>query len=482
MKASWKQYLKPNNALFWICFALVCRFVLSQIFAGLLIELQSDQHFLFDFIFIHPDYVYFLHPVDLFFEKGIMTYDGHTAFAGRMPGYSFPYLVLRFIFDKPYALLSLILLQIGMAGAAVYALAKIAFDWFKSNTAFYWVFAIALFSPLLAVYDYQTITESFSISCFILHLYFLHKALKYKVGRYFLFSGIFIAWAVFLRPFLGVALMVSGLLLVFEWAKSRLRFKQLVLFAAAFIVFESAWIIRNYSTSGKFIPLESGLTSYGKIYSPGYQKLRELLYRLGEETAYVDPGMAQWMRSSSAEYQSKHIYNENTVPTLQDLHTLRHFYLSSRLLEQEAFEKADKELIDKVQIQLDSLRSADAFRFFFAGPLNGLKKLWLHSGSAYMPFPPFQEMNLIQKSIKLFSAGLYYLILLLGVFGLLRLKLGFVYKVYFLSFPVLLSIALVVVSSIQEARYVVTVFPILLILSAGVLSNFTKLQQRGSEN
>lgn len=473
--------LKPENPVGWVILAILARLALSMLFSALLVDRHGSEEFVFDFIYIHNDFGYFLHPVEKYFETGTLSYDGRSAFAGRMPGYSFPYLLLRFIFDKPLALLSLILMQITLSGIAVYALAKLANDWFQSKRAFYFVFIVALFSPLLSVFDFQTITESFSISCFVLHIFFLHKGFEKKLNKYFLLSGYFIAWAVFLRPFLGIALFISGLVLLIEWRKSTLKFTQLLLFAAPFILFESAWIVRNYNATGKFIPLESGLASYGKLYSPGYQKLRELLYRMGEETAYVDPGMARWMRRSSEPFQSKKDYDEKTIPSRSALVEIRSMYQASKMMDGAEYEKADRELIVRVQIELDVLREESLVRYYFAGPANGMKKLWLHSGSSYLPFPPFQEMSLLQKAIKLFSSAVYFIILFLGIYALFRLKLKHSFKLYFLCFPVLLSLSLVWVSTIQEARYVIAVFPILVLLTAGLLTNFRKDNHTGND-
>ena len=460
----WKRLNNPNSFAFWISLAIITRIVISLGLSWNHQNLQPDNEFVFDFVFEHPDYGYFLYPVEQYFTEGMITYDGKTAFAGRMPGYSFPYLMLRHLFERDAALLVLIMFQILFAAVSVYLLAKIAWERFKSKASFYLVFCIALLVPHIAVFDYQTITESWSVSSFIAQLYFFHRYLLNRKNSDIFLSGFFLAWAVFLRPFLGVALALVGIALLIDWRSKKATFLNLLLFSLSFMVFELAWITRNYVAKDQLIVLNSGLAAYGKIYSPGYQAIRKLMYRLGEETAYVDPGMAAWMRGKTENFNSRRSYNEQTIIKKSELLSMRETYLNSRDLEGSAFIAEDSLIKEEAGLLLDKLKKEDRLTYFFSGPIYGLKKLWIHSGSPYMAFPPFSEMNLIQKSIKLLALISYYSIILGGLLTLILLSFNTTLKVYFVVFPLVLSLALVLVSTIQEARYLICAFPIYILL------------------
>ena len=151
-----------------ILFKLIQAFLFASWADGISPDLMVN-----DLVLKHADYNYFLAPVDHFFEDGSYYLKEGQCYAGRMPGYWFIYMLLRFVLSASAALNTLIVLQIVLSGIAVFYLAKVANSLFKSERVFALTYLLFLLSSFTSVFDFQTISESFSVPAFIFSLYFL---------------------------------------------------------------------------------------------------------------------------------------------------------------------------------------------------------------------------------------------------------------------------------------------------------------------
>lgn len=440
-------------------------------------KVEDPNRFLFDLVYLHNDYGYFLQPVENYFKYGMVTYDGKIAFAARMPGYWGPYLVLRAMMERDTALLVLTLLQIILSGAAVFLLARMAGSIFKSRWSFLAVFIMFTAHPFTAVFDYQTFAESLSVSTFVLHFYFLWRYKEEESRWHLLLSGLFLAWAIFLRPFVGIAFVLVFVLILRSQKDLRRVALHCLIFGLPFILFESAWISRNIVQRGEFIVLNSGLKSYGKIYSPGWQEIRTLLYKMGQETAYVEEGMARWFRGKTDDLKVSFDFLESSEINKMELSDLRRNYLDSRVLEGEEFTLADNEVVSQTKALLEKWNDAHPIGYHLFGPWNGVRKMVFHSGSPYLAFPSFGQMTWAQKALKLAFSLIYYLVLLGSLLSFILMSRANPMKWYTLLYTLLLIFVLITISTIQEARYFITSFPLLLLMSTGIF-NFRPLNRQ----
>lgn len=171
-------YLHWKVILRFAGIALLIRLIILGYFVYQSNHLFPDK-MIAGFILEMNDYGYFLGTVDNYCETGTMIYDNQVKpFAGRMPGYGFPYLLIRMFTDRLAGLVILMSFQILLAALATSLLAMISLIVFKDKRIFlavFWCYAIA--APTI-IFDIFTLSESFSISAIICFFYFL--------GRFFL--------------------------------------------------------------------------------------------------------------------------------------------------------------------------------------------------------------------------------------------------------------------------------------------------------
>ncbi|UTW62720.1 hypothetical protein KFE98_00775 [bacterium SCSIO 12741] len=442
---------------------------------------QSDDRFLYGWIFEHNDYHYFLLPVDNFFEHGRYEYIPGQTFSGRMPGYWFPYMVLRFIFSKAIALNLLVIGQLVLSATSVYVLARTAELILNSKRAFYFTFWIYLISTFTSVFDYQTISESFSVSAMIFFFFHLVRYLKDPKKSTLLMAGLFLAWAIFLRPFLGVNLLLIPLLILVKYRKKFLRtIVHLIIFGIPFIVFESAWVVRNYKVNDKLVLLTTGVQDYGRVYSPGWQSVRTLFYRWGGQAVYFEPGMAKWFRRDPIEepFTFPDYVFEGVDYTYQDIQNLKERYQAIQNLESdEEFYRQDSLIHWEAQGYLKSFQEAHPFRYSVWAGVRGMKRLIFSSGSTFLPFPSFGQMNMVQKGIKLFYSFLYYLLLagiIPGLWLLLRRKDTRFYGILIAGLCIQLVLVISYYSQYQGPRYSITIYPMYVLLLSTVFVHFDR--------
>ena len=202
----------------------------------------------------------YLDPIDTFLKNGNYYPDY------RMPGYGFIYLLLRLAFTQYYSCNILIFLQFFLAGISVYYLALLAKAIFKNDIIFYVCFYLFLFSTYSNFYDGWIMTESLCCSALIFSVWFFVKYFQTGGVKNLLFSGIFIAWTIFLRPvFLPVILFLVIILLLekkeeaftTQNKKQHKLLKGLLLLLLPFMLTEATWVTRNYQQHQRIILLTS---------------------------------------------------------------------------------------------------------------------------------------------------------------------------------------------------------------------------------
>ena len=142
---------------------------------------------------------------------------------------------------------------------SAYLLAEIAYKIFKTKLSFILVGFIYSLCFSASSYEIEIGSDSLAISVSVIGFYFLINFIEDKNPSHIVFSGLLIAWAIFLRPIMGILWGVIAIYFVISAMKS--NFRKLILpfifFIIPFVLFESVWIVRNYIKHHEFDPLDS---------------------------------------------------------------------------------------------------------------------------------------------------------------------------------------------------------------------------------
>lgn len=190
----------------------------------------------------------YLDPIENLIANGLYKPDY------RMPGVGAPYWVFRQFLDVGTSRDAMVVLQWALSGLNVLLLALIALRMTGSDRVALLVYTAFLLSANSSWFDAMIASDSLAVSTFILHAFFLQRAVDKSDLRQLFLSGLFLAWFIFLRP-VGAALLPFVAILVY-W-KSRFPRPLHAVFALLlpFLVLDTAWTVRNYRVNHQFSPL-----------------------------------------------------------------------------------------------------------------------------------------------------------------------------------------------------------------------------------
>ena len=454
-------------------------------------------------IFVSNDYSELLSPTDNLIENGTyaLSSSPEKAYSGRLPGYLFPYVVFRFLFDKSAAISLLILFQIALslfAGIKLFFLIK-SLNQNRNLWAYTALLLFFLFSSFIP-WELWTYPESISVSSYILSLYYLHLYLENKLKKYLILSGAFLAWVFFLRGFLGVYFLAPILAILWSEIKSPkpvLRIlKTSLVFLIPLLLMEVFWVSRNYKAQQKFIPLQEGLYlsagadliidetyPFNSPYKPSILSLRELIGQWGGDNVHFYPGseMSYFLDSKNPKqidpYFPSLVFSKRIQK--EDFISLKNLCDSSfnNSLSKSSRKRVELKLIDRTQELQNKFREDHGSLLVFSS-MNKLKNLVLRNITSNWPGKSFSENSLFYKCIKLGTLAAYGFSLLLGLFSI-------VFVFFNLNFRSILSIILTLnltlhlitfmfLINVAEYKYFMTGYVSLLILAFTFLDFLTR--------
>jgi hypothetical protein len=468
----------------WIIYAVLIRLLISLFFVSQAKELTPDR--VIDPFFIKQnDYYMFLGVVDNFFETGVFEIyrDSGVPFAGRMPGYSLPYLILRVLFHKIIALQLLALIQIFLSAIAAFCIGKITQLYTNSKLGFWVGLHLYLFSGALSYYDVFTLSESFSFSALVIFFYFWTKYFWERNIHYLWIAGLFLTWAIFLRPFLGLLLPYCAIrLLLFFDCKLNLLIKPLLLFFLSFIIIESIWIVRNYKELGRFIPLQTSLPeSYGEngIYNSGSIAAHVYLVRsLGGDNAEFREGSEGWWflwaeGDDFYQYQHNKFVRQNDCINEEGLQKMALRLRESFNPDNEEYFFISKEVEAEANNCISCIRLNYPIKYYIWDPLKRAFKYVISNPTYLMPLPRLSDMMFFQKIVKIYSMSSYYLFTIIGfVFFIQMIFRPFSYSaIDFVGIPVVILFSLVYFGLVLEPRYSLQFHFLFILISAIATTN-----------
>ena len=352
----------------------------------------------------------------------------------RLPGYIFPYVFFRYLFEEDLAVISLILFQVTISILSSLALFKIIKWISKSNFVSLICFATCNLFSFISYWELFAVPESLSVSYYIISIYFLFKHLYIENSyRYILIAGIFMAMTFFLRGFLFFYIF-SPLILFLNVKKLKIFIKYTSMFFLPFIILETSWIIRNYSATKKFIPLVSrnSIASDDQIivdknydfdqhYKPSMLKLRNYITKWGGIVLGFYDGEMSYFLNYTDDIEnnfpnwifSRGVKKKNLVKIKEKV--------SESFVKTYDFEKRkqiEKSLVDILTTFSNEFRY-DSFLEVIYVKLKRMKNLVGRNVTADYPFGPFRENSLIIKTYKLVTVSIYFIMVIIATFIIL---------------------------------------------------------------
>ncbi len=398
---------------------------------------------------------------------------GYTSYC-RMPGLLPIYFLFRPFLNITWTKTCIIILQFIASTLSVYILARIAFILSKHNhLVFKLTFFIYAISSFVSIWSHVGYSDSFGVSFLIFSFYFLLKFKdQYKIN-YLILSSVFITWSVFFRPIHGVCIPVFIVIYLFDYKKIGLSIKHTIIFTIPLIISLSVWTVKNYQQTNKIIILQGPLSECFPSISDQLLAIRKLIACWGDD---VQP----WAKDTAGEWffskkmmESKNNPSHNNIYTkdynLDSLITLRKKYFLSidDSIEINERQELKQYVIDKSNLYVESYKKEFPIRAGIINKLILLKQLLIPNRLDDLPFPKFNEMNILQKTIKL---GYYSLLILINTIGFV-VGIFFLFKKnYLVIIPISLITVLIIGFGIVEQRYLLPTYPFFVILTSFFVS------------
>lgn len=348
---------------------------------------------------------------------------------GRSLGYAAALVPLRAVLSRATTANVLVLLQVLVAGLAVYALSLLAVEAFGHGTAP--VLCLVLFgvSTYTTTWDVFLLPASLGTSALVFGALLHARALRDRTPTLLLGSGALFAWAVFLIPTILGAFVSSLVVLLVATARTeRVGDRPLrsgALFALPVVLAGGVWgYCRAMPQTGP-----SSAESAAQA-TPGLEEaLNDFLRAWGGSVVHWDPrAEINWFemrapqnfrlptQSDTPPFPS-YIYTTAFGPA--DLVAIK---VSIReFLDQERPLTARTQAGEHARARLESYRASvrleKPFVYFVVAPLHLLSRFLLHSGTYNLFSRPVADLDRLEFVFKASMTLLYWYVLLFGVVG-----------------------------------------------------------------
>src|SRR5581483_11811688 len=117
-------------------------------------------------------------------------------------------------------------------------------------------------------------------------------------------------------------------------------------------------------------------------------------------------------------FKNVHSYNADSLVKLHNLYGV--FYSTKDSVIRR---KTSDYILASCGVYKQDYISHNTFSYWVIKPIRDFKYLAIFSGTGYLPMPAFSQCSLLEKGIKLVFTVLYYIILICGFLGVLKLFL-----------------------------------------------------------
>ncbi len=481
-----KKLLEPKNWWFWILLALTFKSIILVYYIHHIDPRLRDATYAGFWGAFGGDAAQYLKPIENFLSTGSYTPDE------RMPGYGIFYYFLRLFLDPVKSLNSLLLLQLLTSAISTYVLALTTQMVTRKNTAFYYSFLLYILSSCAFSWDYLIITESLTISFLVFFIYFLCLYfVRAQKLHYLLISGSFLTWIVFLKPvYIILFAIVLPVLFVFHCReRSRSVLPGALLFMSSFVVFDGAWIVRNYNQSQRIIPLYPHMY-VSEIRNTCAAPLIRFIQSWGGEFAWDAGTASRWfypnLKNMVCAPCAEELEKNYTVSIPDYIYTSKFnrdslVIMRGDLMKWDSLRKVGlnakqlEEYRETITIRLDtytaSLQSEKPFLFYIQSRWIYLKRFLF--GRVQTPPLIFHPYNKLKIGIFILSEAIYYFALTTGllmafwtVFKSLNL-VSIDYVLLLISLIMLFGVFVFPIAlKYSEHRYLAPEYPFIVICSA----------------
>lgn len=244
-----REFFKSERPIFWFLIALLVR---TPVFLLLLLHNGCHQS-LWGWGAENGDTWSYFDPIDALLQGRGYSPDF------RMPGYGVPYWLFRHVTAPPGAGTLIVLAQSLLSAFSCVALRAVARETGLTSRSVHITFwSYALF-PRIIGYDVAYFPESFCIAAMIIGLHGWFVTLRTRSHVWALWSGSWLAWAVFLKPVMGLWLPFLALgALIARSTTWQARTSLALTLLVPFLFTDGAWAFRNWRTHERFLPLNNG--------------------------------------------------------------------------------------------------------------------------------------------------------------------------------------------------------------------------------
>ncbi|MEZ4937847.1 MAG: glycosyltransferase family 39 protein [Crocinitomicaceae bacterium] len=393
--------------------------------------------------------------------------------ACRMPAFVPLYAIPYYIFGESVANNFIIFCQFILSILSVYILGLIALKLTKNQWIAKLSILIYAISTFTSQYDLFGIADSLSISTLIIGVYCYFKFEENDDLKWILASGVFFTWSVFFRQIAIVAYGLIGFYLTVKYIKNKEfipKLKRLAFFGFPLIVGLGIWTFYNKQVNNRFIPLVKPISECYSSYPEHHFELNKLPVAWGGISTPWN-GEAEWFinpKMKKKDFPFNNVFTEEY--NLDSLELLRqtHFATFDKERPQSERDSLAQIVSEKASLYVQSYKENYPLNYWLINRVVLFKKFLFPKYLDKLPLPPKNEMNLIEKGIKVFYILLLWFVHFFGLIGMFNRK-------YF-SIPLLL-ISGGIISFLTfylgwtEQRYLGPVYPFMIIYaSIGIYS------------
>lgn len=411
---------------------------------------------------------------DYYFWNG-----ARKVYAGRMPYYGAPYLLLRAVFDKQSAGDVYVLLQIAADALATIFFALLCFDVLRSKTAFWCSFFVHAGSLTFAVFGASLYLspESLSLSFFVFFLYFYQRFWSGEKQSDLIFASIFLAFITLLKPYFVIVYpaVLLGVLIrqkTLGFSDIKFFFRQSAVLGLPLLIFLTPWIVRNWIVLDKFIPAQENQRA-GYNYSQADRSFANFAGAWGGGETVLDPydaGCYFYLNHvCQCDFQiPRHALTDGY--NIGEIERVRQNFFE---LQENYSPESDRIVAAEFDRLTEIYRREKPFMYHVGAKFIILKSLF---GYNYICPEARRDFNfslseLPRSAFKASQFLLYLSSLTLGVFGLLNLARRRQISFVFIIVPLIVILFFVEIRA-TEIRYANHVHLILRLGLAAVLTNF----------
>ncbi|HEX8425006.1 hypothetical protein [Hymenobacter sp.] len=425
---------------------------------------------------------FYFKSIDNLIKYGQYNYklDYLPGYAGRMPGYGLVYGLIKLLIpnNQQYVYNLIIALQIILGIIALIYLSKILFILTnRKNLTYATAFTYAL-SPYSVQNDLFVFTESFAASALIISTYYFLVALRTGDSIHYLVAGCWLAWVVFLRPFMLPLFGFWTVAYIYHHRYTilgnlRRAGYTITLFVLPFVVPDAIWTIRNWSIYNRLVPLQ---TEYaGMRYSNLYLETRSFVSSMGEEPVlWSTHSLISWLTRHTPPHKSgPREWQLTKVATYDSLAWLREQILTANNDSLSTPTRMDSE--NKAVAALRRYRRAfieeHPIRHYLIAPLRLTYYLALPDNGASVFAWPFTELAGWQKAIRLFFTAWHWFWAGIGLFSFMWWPRNKNISLILIRLaPIYCIILFVLALHHVEQRYFFLVYPFTLLSAIHALS------------